>query len=120
MIVKVIEAKESLDKLILGITTDLDRDNFDRLCAQLPATIEVVREVGAGATLPKIFVDDVCVLEGHYPNAKALSAMLALDDATFKDVKLTSSLFQAANDKRVGICCGVGTDVYVDPYEDNH
>ena len=120
MIFKVVEAKESLDKLILGITTDVSRDNFDRLCAKVPSAIEIIRVEGTGLNMPKFYLDGVCVMEGTYPNAKVLSELLSLDDALFKDVQLTSSLFQAANSKRIGICCGVGTDVYVDPYEDNN
>lgn len=116
----VTEKPQELGTLLLGITTDPERDRFAQYCEVLRSSgIEVENKMKDTDTqsLPQVCSGEQC-LSGRYPTISELCSWFDLDEALFADLNVTGSLFHAANDKRVGFCCGVGTDVYVDPNED--
>lgn len=119
MIIKLYEKKESLESMILGINKDPYRVNFHAFLEQLNFTIE--KEVLADADKAQLYIekDGVKSPFDSYPNAEALAAFLTVDVAIFDSVAIQSGILQAANTTRIGNCCGVGEDIYMDPNEDN-
>lgn len=119
MKLQIYEKPEPLGTVLLGIVEDVERYHFDKLVEVLDKeNVEVTRTVSQEDNLPILKLEDQIVFEGAYPDAKQLSDLLHIDSSVFKDVKKNEGLNIAANDTRISACCGVGTDVYLDPYED--
>lgn len=111
---------------VLGIEKDLVRDKFLEACEVLKTEgveVEIFdalkdkEEVKDIAILPSFEVNGKIEVSGKYPNNKELSDFFNLDYDKF-DKTSTGGLIEAANDGRIGFCCGVGTDVYLDPNEE--
>lgn len=121
------EALESLES-ILGIKKDLNRAAFKDMLVILEhhdveydvknakefPEIEKTYDV-----LPRFEVDGELLLSGRYPTVEEISTWFNLDPVIFGSIQVESDLFRAANDGRIGACCGVGTDVFLDPYEND-
>lgn len=116
---RIVEERESLEKIILGIEPNVARSNFNNMLNNLPKEFQVIKETSQEPSLPKLYLNDTLILEGEYPSDTQLSELLGINKCIFENVEKTGQLFSAANEKRIGICCGVGTDVYLDPYEDD-
>ena len=54
----------------------------------------------------------------YYPSKIEFAEFLSLDQDYFSAVKEQSNLLKEANSTRIGACCGVGEDVYIDPNEE--
>ncbi|CAM4359142.1 arsenic metallochaperone ArsD family protein [Erysipelothrix aquatica] len=126
MELKIYESSVDLATSLLGISTDVRRENFDKLIDMLQdSEINIQRINDPQASnqfnllLPVLVVDGEIVHSGAYPKAKELSAILKIDESIFDGIVEKSELFTAANTGRIGVCCGVGTDVYLDPYDDD-
>lgn len=117
MKIKVIEKKDDLEKIILGIESNPRRKTFHELIDSLDESFVVETEYKEDGVLPLIFVDDTLSFEGIYPKLEEMARVLNLDSNYYAHISESSDLFQAANNSRIGICCGVGTNVYFDPYE---
>ena len=111
---------------VLGIEKDLVREQFLKACEVLKAEgvevelFDAIKDREAFkdiAILPSFEVNGKIEVSGQYPSNKELSEFYGLDYDKF-DKTTSSGLFEAANDGRIGYCCGVGTDVYLDPNED--
>lgn len=111
---------------VLGIEKDLVREQFMEACKVLESQgveVEIYdalknkEEVKDIAILPSFEVDGKIVQSGSYPSNLELSEQFNLDYNEF-DKTSTGGLIEAANDGRIGFCCGVGTDVYLDPNEE--
>lgn len=114
---KIYEEKESLESMILGINQDPKRKMFDEMLKGL-CDINVERIVVEQGMTPRFEVDGKHYNFGHYPSASELTEILELDENHFESLTYESSLLQAANTTRLGACCGVGEDIYLDPNED--
>lgn len=123
---KAYEKEESLGSF-LGIEKDQERERFDRIVSVLKENnIDVIRyderkdvkEFEKGMILPCFKLNDEIVLSGEYPKVSDVVNWFNLDEKLFSHIQDKSQLIQAANDNRIGYCCGVGTDVYVDPNEE--
>lgn len=126
MELKIYESSVDLATSLLGISTDVRRENFDKLIDMLQdSEINIQRIKDAQASnqfnllLPVLVLDGGIVYSGAYPKAKELSAILKIDESIFDGIVEKSELFTAANNGRIGECCGVGADVYLDPYDDD-
>ncbi len=116
--------EESLGS-VLGIEKDVERYRFLDACAVLKEQgievevydalkdKEMVKDI---AILPCFKVNGEIVVSGKYPSNKEIAEYFSLDASLFS--KGSSDLVQAANDGRIGYCCGVGTDIYLDPNEE--
>lgn len=126
-----LEAYESLESLesVLGIKKDLNRAAFKDMTVILEhhdveldiknakQNPEIEKQF---ESLPHFVVDGKVMLSGRYPSVEEVSAWFDLDPIIFGSIKVESNIFRAANDGRIGACCGVGTDVFLDPYEDDN
>lgn len=111
---------------VLGIEKDIIREQFLEACEVLKAEgveveifdalkhKEAVQDI---AILPSFEVNGKIEVSGQYPNNRMLADFYGLDFDLF-DKTSKSGLIEAANDGRIGFCCGVGTDVYLDPNEE--
>lgn len=114
--IKVYEAPESLESMILGINSDPKRKMFDDMVKSLEDyTITRIKEEKRQNA--KIVVNDTEVFEG-YPNQEEFAKLLDLDPGFFASVSYSSELLEGANTTRLGACCGVGEDIYLDPNEE--
>lgn len=121
------EALESLES-VLGIKKDLNRAAFKDMLVIL-AHHDVECDVKNAKefpeiektydVLPRFEVDGELLLSGRYPTVEEISAWFNLDPVIFGSIQVESDLFRAANDGRIGACCGVGTDIFLDPYEED-
>ncbi len=120
------ETQESLGS-VLGIEKEPERERFNGICEVLKeAGVEVQRfdevkdkdQFEAGMILPCFKIEDQIVLSGEYPSTVEVAKWFDLDHEVFKELEGSSTLMAAANSDRIGYCCGVGTDVYLDPNED--
>ncbi|CAM3714824.1 arsenic metallochaperone ArsD family protein [Erysipelothrix urinaevulpis] len=109
---------------VLGIEKDVKRYQFLDTCKELEKSgIEVeiydahnhAERVKDISVLPSFYVDNELKFEGKYPNTQELQSIFKLE---LNENKQTSDLIQAANDGRIGYCCGVGTDIYLDPNDE--
>ena len=114
---KIVNPQSSLDKVIFGVESNLERRNYDAIIEQISKNPDVVVEVSKNLIYPEIYRDDILVYEGSFPNMQDLKNIFGT--IIVDNIEQTSSLLEASNDKRVGICCGVGGDIYLDPYENN-
>lgn len=114
---KVYEAKESLESMILGLNKDPKRVMFDEMISKLD-DVAVERIVSEEGVLPRFEVAGHMHELGHYPSDTELADLLGVDVSRFKDVEYRSELLESAQQTRLGSCCGVGMDVYLDPNED--
>ncbi|QIK68902.1 arsenic metallochaperone ArsD family protein [Erysipelothrix sp. HDW6C] len=123
----VYEVVEDLGSALLGIDTDPRRSAFKEMVKRLELSgIDVKRfnnlhdktKTDAYSVLPTFVVDGKVVAEGNYPLADAVASWFSLDSDLFSGIQQGGSLFQAANSGRISACCGVGTDVYLDPNDD--
>lgn len=105
------EPKESLESLILGIK-DPKREMFHDMLDVLK-DFEIERKESNAVN---IVLNDKTL--DHYPNKTEFAGFLGLDQNFFSEVKEQSNLLKEANSTRIGACCGVGEDVYIDPNED--
>ena len=110
------ERKESLETIILGINRDPKRHNFHEIIQRIP-NLELQKEIMDEGVLKMDVEGDIFEFD-TYPDAAALHEIFNFDDALLKDVQIESDLLHAANTTRLGACCGVGEDVYLDPNED--
>ena len=110
---------------VLGIEKDLVREQFLAACKVLEAegvevelfdAIKDKEEMKNIAILPSFEVNGNMEISGKYPNNNELSSLFDIDYDKF-DKTSAGGLFAAANDGRIGYCCGVGTDIYLDPNE---
>lgn len=115
---KIVNPQSSLEKVIFGVESNLERRNYDLNIEKLNNKSEVIIEVSKSLVYPKIYMDDTLVHEGSFPNVSELKSIFG-SIINEEDLEQSSGLLEASNDKRVGICCGVGGDVYLDPYENN-
>ncbi|NLL74461.1 MAG: arsenic metallochaperone ArsD family protein [Erysipelothrix sp.] len=117
MNIKIYEERESLESMILGINQDPKRSMFNEMLKELKdVTIERINDVEG--VIPRFVVDGTIHELGHYPNVSELSTMLGIDESTFSSINFESNILQEANQTRLGACCGVGEDIYLDPNED--
>lgn len=105
------EPKESLESLILGIK-DPKREMFHDMLDTLK-DFEIERKESNSV---KILLNDKVI--DHYPSKTEFAEFLSLDQNYFSEVKEQSNLLKEANSTRIGACCGVGEDVYIDPNEE--
>lgn len=117
---RILMPKDSLEALILGKENDTEKSNFKKLLACLDPKFPISVNQEFGLSYPKIYRDEDLLWEGSYPSQNQLANLLEVDEVIFKKANLSSQLHCAASETRVGICCGVGGDVYVDPYEENN
>lgn len=122
------ETQESLGS-VLGIEKEPERERFSGICKVLEKEgIEVERfdevkhrnQFEEGMILPCFKIDGKTVLSGEYPSILDVAQWFELDPELFKSLEGSSTLMAAANSDRIGYCCGVGTDVYLDPNEDEN
>ena len=119
MTIKLYEKKESLETLILGINQDPDRVNFHAYVKQLGLTpqLETLEETSPYSLIVEIGGTPT---ECHqYPNAEKTAELFDVELDLLKNVAQKSTILNAANTTRIGNCCGVGEDIYVDPNEEN-
>ena len=127
MKIDVYETMEDLGSILLGIVTDVDRKVFDESC--VVATMqgfEINRydvrsrpeELANMRSLPVIRINDTVVMEGKYPTILEFASFTCLDTALFAAIQVEDKLHHEAHSTRVGLCCGVGADVYLDPNEE--
>lgn len=114
--IKIIEAPESLESMILGINSDPKRKMFDEMLKTLE-DYSVTRVKDASKVQAEVFVNDKEVFVG-YPNQEEFAMLLDLDKKVFCAVSYSSDLLEGANTTRLGACCGVGEDIYLDPNEE--
>ena len=123
---KAYEKEESLGSF-LGIDKDQERERFNEIVKVLEDNnIKVERfderkhaeAFDEGMILPCFVVAGKTVLSGQYPKVADALSWFEIDKDLFSHIQDKSQLVQAANDGRIGYCCGVGTDVYVDPNEE--
>lgn len=109
---------------VLGIEKDVKRYQFLDACKELEKQGVIVelydahnhRDIVKGIkTLPSFEIDGVLKFEGRYPSIKELKTLFGVE---LEENNEASKLVQAANDGRIGYCCGVGTDIYLDPNEE--
>lgn len=105
------EPKESLESLILGIK-DPKREMFHDM---LDVLKDFEIEKKESNTVNIVFNEKNI---SHYPSKTEFAELLNLDKNYFSDVKEQSNLLKEANSTRIGACCGVGEDVYIDPNEE--
>ncbi len=105
------EPKESLESLILGIK-DPKREMFHDM---LDVLKDFEIEKKESNTVNIVFNEKNI---NHYPSKTEFAELLNLDKNYFSDVKEQSNLLKEANSTRIGACCGVGEDVYIDPNEE--
>lgn len=120
------EKEETLGSF-LGLEVDQERERFTDIVKTLQENgITVIRyderkdqdKFSEGLILPSFKVNDKTVLSGKYPKVSDIVSWFDLDTKIFGDIQEKSQLVQFANDDRIGFCCGAGTDVYVDPNEE--
>lgn len=116
---RIVNTQDSLEKIILGVESDTQKRNFEMLVACLPGDLDITYEKGSDNKFPIIFKNEQLVFDGGYPSVHELATIFEVEPDIFSQAMLTSSLHDASLSKRVGICCGVGGDVYVDPNEEN-
>lgn len=118
MNVKLYEKKESLESMILGINRDPYRENFHAYLksANVNFESEVLSDSDSNTLIVEI--DGKKESFDHYPNAQETATLFGVDIELFKTVQVQSNLLKAANTTRLGNCCGVGEDIYVDPNEE--
>lgn len=114
---KIYEGKESLESMILGINQDPKRVMFDEMI-QLLKDIKIEREFVEVGVVPRFEISGTMHELGYYPNDVELAALLNVDPEIFSSIEHRSELLDSAQHTRLGACCGVGMDVYLDPNED--
>lgn len=119
MKIKLHEKKEALEVVILGINKDPYRVNFHNYLNALQADIESVHLTDSEAYNLIVEYDGIKTQFLKYPNAQETADLFGVDVHLFNDVSYKSGLLNAANTTRIGNCCGVGEDIYVDPNEEN-
>ena len=111
---------------VLGIEKDLVREKFLNAVKVLKAEgveVEVFDAIKDKeffrdlAIIPCFEVNGKMEVSGHYPSNQDLAKYFKIDFDKF-DKTSAGGLLAAANDGRIGFCCGVGTDVYLDPNEE--
>lgn len=119
MKIKIREKKDSLESIILGISSNPYRTNFHKYLELLETEIsfEVLDDSNLYALIVQI--DDNLHEFTEYPNAEETANLFGLELELFNNVTEDSRLLQAANTTRLGNCCGVGQDIYCDPNEEN-
>lgn len=105
------EPKESLESLILGIKEPKREMFHDMLNVLKDLEIETKE-----ARTVKITLNNQTL--NHYPSKLEFAEFLGLEQNYFSEVKEQSNLLKEANSTRIGACCGVGEDVYIDPNEE--
>lgn len=122
----VYERAESLGTLLLGLDEDAHRKRFDSIVMVLKKhNIEVVRYddvhhreyIEPTMVLPVFKQDGNVIFEGAYPLVDDVCKWFNLDKELFDHVTRTG-LVKEANTTRLGLCCAVGQDIYVDPNEE--
>lgn len=110
----------------LGIEKDVDRETFfdevkvlekENINVQVFDALKNKEDVKDIEVLPSFEVNGEIKISGRYPSKNELSEMFDIDICKFGSTE-TSSFVKAANDNQVGYCCGVGTDIYLDPNEE--
>lgn len=113
------EKKESLESMILGINKDPYRVNFHQYLSVIDASIETHALEESSEYALKLCIDGTCHELSSYPNDEDTAKLLGVDNSVFAGIEKQSGLLNAANTTRLGNCCGVGEDIYVDPNEEN-
>lgn len=115
---KIVNPQSSLDKVIFGVEPNVQRRNYDTALEKVKENIDVSFEVSRTLSFPEIYRNDVLIHQGSFPDVNLIQDLfeINLDISKFEQ---TDSLLDAANQNRVGICCGVGSNIYLDPYEEN-
>lgn len=123
----VYEKEEDLGSFLLGLQTDAARSQFNEVVSVIEARgVSVTRynpihnkdDIPQEIVLPTVYLDDSVLSQGQYPSVEVVAGALGLDIGLFDGIKRTSILHDA-NNTRIGLCCGVGQDVYLDPNEDD-
>ena len=118
--------KEESLASVLGIEKDTVREQFLSACKVLEAAgveVEIFdalknkEKVKDIAILPSFEVNGKIEISGQFPSNKELATFFDVDYDKFEKSS-TGALMEAANDGRIGYCCGVGTDIYLDPNEE--
>ena len=105
------EPKESLESIILGIKEPKREMFHDMLSVLKDFELETIE-----AQTVKIMLKNETL--NHYPSKLEFAEFLGLEPNYFSEVKEQSNLLKEANSTRIGACCGVGEDVYIDPNEE--
>lgn len=119
MNIKLYEKKEALEVIILGINKDPYRVNFHHYLDCLDLNVDKQDLADSSPHTIIIEKDGVKTEFDHYLNIQELAEYFSVSEDVFSDVNYESGLLQAANTTRIGNCCGVGEDIYVDPNEEN-
>ncbi len=119
MKIKLFEKKEALEVIILGINKDPYREMFHECLAVLDFDIEKETLADSDDYALIINVDGKEHSYTSYPSKEDLIELFSLSEDVFDGVGQQSGLLQAANTTRIGNCCGVGEDIYLDPNEEN-
>lgn len=118
MKLKIVEKPDSLESIILGIQSDIKRKAFHEMLVALSDDFEVTIGNSNDDYLPKIYLDDNIIFDGYYPSIQEMCVALGISKDRYNHIEESSKLFYEANHTRIGLCCGVGQNVYCDPYED--
>lgn len=119
MLIKLSEKKESLESIILGLNRDPLRVNFHEFLKVLDHEIETASLSDESLFSVVMDIDGQVFNYETYPDEIELAAILGVDVAIFAGVNKETGLLNAANTTRIGNCCGVGEDIYLDPNEEN-
>lgn len=122
MTIRIYDKAQDLGSIIFKVSDDKERALFDKNIEVLKSEGIVVESYDAfhhpdkcaNKRLPEINVGAV-VYEGRYPSSSELAQALNLDANIFAG---NASLVYEANHTRLGECCGVGSDIYLDPNEE--
>lgn len=120
--IKVYDQPQDLGAIIFGISEDDKRNYFESVLKALKENgIDIIQfdtyknpEECKDKTLPTVVVNDQ-IFEGRYPSLQEICNLI---DVNSDDVKVESWVTKGANTTRLGSCCGVGSDIYLDPNED--
>lgn len=122
----VYERAESLGTILLGLDEDAHRKRFDSIVSVLSNNgIQVIRyddvhhreHFESTMSLPSFKLGEDIIFEGSYPLIDDVCKWFNLDKSLFDHVTRTG-LVKEANTTRLGLCCAVGQDIYVDPNEE--
>lgn len=124
----IFEEAEDLGAIILGIQKDASRESFNQIVEILKENnIEVERfdtihhkdQLQDKNNLPVFEIDNVLIFDGGYPSKIDVASWFGLNLELFESVTTQNQILKEANDGRIGYCCGVGTDIYIDPNEED-
>lgn len=117
--IKIYDTPVDLGWVLFGECEDIQRDHFEKTMVKVEELGITVQRYNTqdnpqeciDKPLPYIVVGDN-VFEGKYPSTEELANDLKVDATS---IRIPNTLLKQASECRLGSCCGVGSDVYLDP-----